>query len=139
MSTRDIILLKFIGLFILMAYFVTNAWVVFLFLLGEVYAPFENNIISFNLMVMLFGVSVIFLTIYWAKGKTFMQILAQDIIIVVLAAPLFSALLELLKIGVDKNPLIAICGILIFTIALMTYNDWRKIKSLREIIPRKEK
>lgn len=122
-----------------MVYFVTNAWIAFLFLLGEVYAPFKNNMISFDLMVVLFGISVIFLTIYRAKGKTFMQILAQDIIIVVLGAPLFSSILELLKIGVDKNPLIAICGIIIFTIALMTYNDWKKLKALRHVISHKEK
>nr|MBC7611642.1 hypothetical protein [Pseudopedobacter sp.] len=130
MSLKNIILLKFISLFLLLAYFTTYAWISFLFLLSELYAPFKNNIISFETMVIAFCVSVIFLTIYKGKSKAFMQILAQDIIILVLAVPMVSTLLDLLKMGMDDkgNVLFAILTIMIVTVGIMTFNDWKKIK-----------
>lgn len=132
MSLKNIILLKFIGIFLLLIYFSSYAWISFLFLLSEVYAPFKNPVISFELMVMAFGISVIFLCIFWAKGKSFMQILAQDIIILVLSVPMVSAFLDLLHIGInDKGDfLFAIISMLLVSIGLMTLNDWKKLKKL---------
>lgn len=132
MSLKNIILLKFIGIFLLLIYFSSYAWISFLFLLGEVYAPFKNSVISFELMVMAFGISVIFLCIFWAKGKSFMQILAQDTIILVLSVPMVSAFLDVLHIGInDKGDfLFAIISMLAISIGLMTLNDWKKLKKL---------
>ena len=59
-----------------------------------------------------------------------MQILAQDVIILVLAVPMVSTILDVLKIGVDDkgNVVFAILTIITITIGLMTFNDWKKIK-----------
>lgn len=59
-----------------------------------------------------------------------MQILAQDIIILVLAVPMVSTLLDLLKMGMDDkgNVLFAILTIMIVTVGIMTFNDWKKLK-----------
>jgi hypothetical protein len=129
LSLKNILLLKFISLFLLLAYFTTYAWISFLFLLSEVYAPFKNNIISFETMVIAFCVCVIFLAIYRGKSKQFMQILAQDIIILVLSVPMVSTILDLLKIGMDDkgNVILAMIIIIGVTIGLITFNDWKKL------------
>ena len=88
-------------------------------------------------MVIAFCISVIFLAIYKGKSKQFMQILAQDIIILILSVPMVSTILDLLKIGMDDkgNILLAIIIIIVVTIGLMTFNDWKKLN----VVSRKAK
>ncbi len=63
-----------------------------------------------------------------------MQILAQDIIILVLSVPMVSTILDLLKIGMEAkgNVILAIIIIIGVTIGLMTFNDWKKLKMISQ-------
>ena len=103
-----------------------------MYLLGFMYMPIRDRALREYLpfeYMSLFIVSIgLLLILFKTKGTRFYHILFQDIGIVILAIPFFSILLGLIKMGWDdgnsKAPLVLV---VVLTMLLVNYNDYRKL------------
>ena len=88
------------------------------------YIPFEFIVIALSVLIMGF-------VIVKLKGRTFLKVLGQDILIIIFSLPFFATLLSILKIGLDdtKYEKTVYAVIVVLTLLTVNINDIIKQRS----------
>jgi hypothetical protein len=89
-----------------------------------------KELFSFEFIVILLSLILMLLIFFQASGNSFLNLLLQDTGLIILSIPFYLVLADLLKLGPDqsKYPILSFLVIIIFTIATINLNDWKKLK-----------
>jgi len=134
MSTRKSIALKVTGIAVTVAYGYSFLWLSLMYLYGALYVPLRElglrSSTYFNIFVVLLSIAFIAMVILKFKGKTFVKLLVQDILLILVSVPFFALITGYVENGYEsQNMIITYTVIFALTIATINVNDWLKTRT----------
>lgn len=135
MKIREIIILKILGIGATILYGWSLLWISVMYLYGAMYYPINESVlkryIPFEFIVIALSVLIMGFVIVKLKGRTFLKVLGQDILIIIFSLPFFATLLSILKIGLDdtKYEKTVYAVIVVLTLLTVNINDIIKQRS----------
>lgn len=126
MKVREIIILKILGIGATILYGWSLLWISVMYLYGAMYYPINESVlkryIPFEFIVIALSVIIMGSVIVKLKGRTFLKVLGQDILIIIFSLPFFATLLSVLKIGLDDTKYVKTVYAVIVVLTLLTVN-----------------
>ena len=132
MTTKELIILKSLGLGTTILYGWSFLWLSMLYLYGGLYHPINESglkkYIPFEAAVIVFSLIIVGLIFFKIKGRTFLKLLLQDITLVIILVPLFATMLGFFENDADPNNMRFIY-LIIFILTILTININDRIKT----------
>jgi hypothetical protein len=135
MRTAENIILKVLGIAATILYGYSFLWISLMYLYGRLYFPLRElglrNSIYFEIFVGCISLIIISLVFFKLRGRTFLGLLLQDLILIIILLPFFALVLGEFGNSFDdpSNFPTVYIAMFLMTILTINLNDWIKTKS----------
>ena len=135
MTIRENIILKLLGIAATILYGYSFLWTSLMYIYGGLYVPLRElgleNSIYFAIFVGCISLIIVGIVFFKLKGRTFLSLLLQDIILIIILIPFFALLLAEFGNSFDdpSNFPTVYIGMFLMTILTINLNHWIKTKS----------